>query len=320
MQGGRHTCKMGMTPTIARIQQVLILWTWTFALVWLWLWWPRSPGLAMSGMAVALFGFTGVLGIQFLMLLQVRRQDPAPRASGLDLCMAWLAECLYVARVFLWRQPFRWGAVCDQVAGPGDGRRGVVFVHGYGCNRGFWTPWLQRLERQGRKFVAVNLEPPFASIDEQARCLDQAVAKVRLASGRAPVLVCHSMGGLVARAWLRAQKERAGSACEETVVAHVITIGSPHAGTWLAKFGWTVDGRQMRADSPWLQSLAAQWQQYEGQDFTCWWSNADNMVMPPSTASLPGADNRLAHGLAHVQMAFDARVMNESLALIESLD
>ena len=42
----------------------------------------------------------------------------------------------------------------------------IVFVHGYVCNRGFWTPWMARCHRERRPFVAVNLEPPFASIDD----------------------------------------------------------------------------------------------------------------------------------------------------------
>lgn len=296
---------------MARLQQVMTLWTLVCVLAWLLFWWPHSRIIALVGVTIGLLGFSAVLGVEFLLVRQVHGQDRAPKASALELARAWLAECRVFLPVFAWRQPFRWRAVGDCLEGPRDGRCGVVFVHGFGCNRGFWMPWLLRLQAQGRKFVAVNLEPPFASIDEQARCLDAAAQQVRRATGRAPVLVCHSMGGLVARAWLRGPQADA---------AHVITIGSPHAGTWLARFGWTPNGRQMRTDSPWIQTLAAQWQPQDGRHFTCWWSNADNMVMPPATATLPGADNRMARGLGHVQMAFDQRVMNESLALIEAQD
>lgn len=305
---------------MARLQQVMTLWTLVCVLAWLLFWWPHSRIMALVGVTIGLLGFSFVLGVEFLMVRQVHGQDRAPKASALELARAWLGECRVFLPVFAWRQPFRWQVVADRLDGPLDGRRGVVFVHGFGCNRGFWAPWLLRLQAQGRKFVAVNLEPPFASIDEQARCLDAAVQQVRRATGRAPVLVCHSMGGLVARAWLRSQGNEQGAPHAQLPVAHVITIGSPHGGTWLAKFGWTTNGRQMRTDSPWIQALAAQWHPQDGRHFTCWWSNADNMVMPPATATLPGADNRMARGRGHVQMAFDARVLNDSLAVIAAQD
>lgn len=297
---------------MARLQQVLTLWTLVCVMAWLLFWWPHSRIMALVGVTFGLLGFSAVLALEFLMLRLVQGQDRAPKASGLELARAWLAECLVFLRVFAWYQPFRWRAVDDRLEGAAAGRRrGVVFVHGFGCNRGFWLPWMRRLQAQRRPFVAVNLEPPFASIDVQARCLDEAVERMRSATGRAPVLVCHSMGGLVARVWRRGR---------EAQVAHVITIGSPHAGTWLARFGWTANGRQMRTDSPWMQALAAQWRPHDGRHFTCWWSNTDNMVMPPAMATLPGADNRMVRGQGHVQMAFDPRVMDESLAVIAAQD
>ena len=51
--------------------------------------------------------------------------------------------------------------------------------------------------------------------------------------------------------------------------------------------------------------------------FTCWYSNTDNIVFPTSTAALPGADNRLVRGAAHVQMAFLPEVMTATLALLD---
>jgi hypothetical protein len=52
--------------------------------------------------------------------------------------------------------------------------------------------------------------------------------------------------------------------------------------------------------------------------FVCYYSNSDNIVMPASTACLPGADNRHMPGVAHVALALDPQVMAESLALIVS--
>jgi triacylglycerol esterase/lipase EstA (alpha/beta hydrolase family) len=52
------------------------------------------------------------------------------------------------------------------------------------------------------------------------------VRRVTQATGLPPVIVAHSMGGLATRAWLRAFSADAR-------VHRVITLGTPHGGTWL---------------------------------------------------------------------------------------
>jgi hypothetical protein len=42
--------------------------------------------------------------------------------------------------------------------------------------------------------------------------------------------------------------------------------------------------------------------------FTCFYSHCDNIVFPPSTATLPGADNRHVPGSAHVHLAAQPEV------------
>jgi triacylglycerol esterase/lipase EstA (alpha/beta hydrolase family) len=188
----------------------------------------------------------------------------------------------------------------------------VVFVHGFVCNRGFWTPWLARLAGGRHAFVAVNLEPVFGSIDAYAPIVEQAVARVTDASGLAPVLVCHSMGGLAARAWLR-------SGAHAARVHHVVTIATPHRGTWLARHSRLRNGRQMALGSDWLRQLEADVAGQPQPPFTCWYSNCDNVVFPASTATLPNADNRLVVGAAHVDLAFHPKVMDATLALLIGL-
>ncbi len=299
---------------LARLQQALTLWTMACALAWLALWWPHSTTLALSGFFMATLGYSIVLGIEFVLLTRIAQGDPAPRATPWLLVRAWAGETLMALRVFAWRQPFRWRAVPDLLTGPQvRARHGVVFLHGFVCNRGFWTPWLQPMRDEGRAFVAVNLEPVFGAIDACLPRVQEAVDRVRQATGRPPVLVCHSMGGLVARAWVRTQDD-------PQVVAHVVTIGSPHAGTWLARFSHLPNGRQMRPDSAWLQALREDWGPLHAARYTCWYSNCDNIVMPPSTATMPGADNRLVLGVAHVGLAFRPEVMQHTRALIDRLD
>ena len=188
--------------------------------------------------------------------------------------------------------------------------RGAVLVHGFVGNRGFWNPWLHELQASGRAFVAVTLEPAFGSIDHYVEIVDDAIARVVAATGQPPLLICHSMGGLAARAWLR---DSDGSR-----VHRFVTIATPHRGTWLAgRLGRTVNGREMRMGGEWLRKIQGERASTRQVPFTCWYSNCDNIVFPTSVATLPGADNRLVPGRAHVELAFDPQVMRETLALLE---
>jgi triacylglycerol esterase/lipase EstA (alpha/beta hydrolase family) len=183
-------------------------------------------------------------------------------------------------------------------------------VHGFLCNRGFWTPWLPLLRERGHAFVAVTLEPAFGSIDAYAPAIDAAVRRVAEATGRAPVVVGHSMGGLAARAWLRAVPDAAAR------VHRVVTLGTPHHGTWAAGGARSVNGRQMRLHGPWVQALRAQEPAEVAARCVCWYSNCDNVVYPPSAAMLAGADNRFIAGAAHVEMAFRPEVVRDCLELL----
>jgi pimeloyl-ACP methyl ester carboxylesterase len=302
---------MPSRSALARLQQATTLSLLFAALAWLGWRWRDSPALAIAGAVFILFFFSFVLAIEFVTMRYVSGGDPAPRPTWRELGRAWFSETIAALRVFAWRQPFRWREVPDQLAAePGQpARRGVVLVHGFVCNRGFWTPWMKALRARGHCFVAVNLEPVFGSIDAYVPIIEQAVEQVTHATGMPPILVCHSMGGLAARAWLCAAK--AGSR-----VDHVITIGSPHHGTWLAQFSHLKNGTQMQRRGDWLRCLEQQENAGDAARFTCWYTNCDNIVFPASTATLPGADNRLVRGVAHVELAFHPRVLRDSLALI----
>ncbi len=268
--------------------------------------------LAACGFLLIAFGYTLFLAIEFVMLRFVNKTDPAPQPTWPELVSAWLGETLTAPLVFCWRQPFRWNAVPDELGPPTalQGRRGVVFIHGFFCNRGIWMPWLERLRGSGHAFEAVNLEPVFGSIDDYAPQIEEAVLRVTAASGLPPMIVCHSMGGLAVRAWLKINRG-------DLRVHRVVTIGTPHRGTWLARFGHGHNTRQMRLLSEWHGQLDIDMPPDRHTRFTCWYSNCDNIVFPTSTATLPGADNRLVRGAAHVQLAFIPEVMTQTLAMLK---
>lgn len=314
-------------------QQALILGDWALALAWLWWQWPRSPGLALAGVAALLLVPAWSVALQFAcMCIAPRRglaEMPPVRAGA--LLRAWWVEVGLAYRIFNWRQPFRHNAVPDDLpterAAPGApaARAGVVLVHGYLCNRAFWQPWQRMLQARGIACIAVTLEPAWGPLDDCVPGLDAAVRRMTEATGRPPVLIGHSMGGLVIRAWLRSRGAVVGEGVSDAVAgqrlqslaARIITLGTPHQGTWIARFSHTVNGRQMRLDSDWLRQLAAHEPRALASRMSCWYSNCDNMVFPAIVATYPGADNRLVVDLAHVQMAFTPYVMQACIEQVE---
>ena len=300
--------------TLARILQAVTLAPLALAAAWFGSSRGLSPWIAAAPFAIVVVCYAGGLAFEFLLLRKVNRSDSVPQAGWFMLVRAWLVATVQGLRVFGWRQPFRWKAFPDLLA-PGTGprgRRGVVFLHGFFCNRGFWTPWLRRIAGGGHAFVALNLEPVFGSIDDYVPAIDRAVAALTRTTGLPPLLVCHSMGGLAARAWL-------GAGPHAARVHHVVTIGTPHGGTWLGRFSRFHSGRQMNLGSDWLRQLAEHAARQPQPAFTCWYSNCDNIVFPSSNGALAGAQNRLITGAAHVDLAFHPQVMRETLALLDSL-
>jgi triacylglycerol esterase/lipase EstA (alpha/beta hydrolase family) len=270
-----------------------------------WLLAGASALLLLAALGLALL-HVPLMALEFVLLRWLNRRDPAPPATTAELLRAWAAECWGALRVFGWHQPWRWRRHADHLPADAAGRRGLVLVHGFVCNRGLWNPWWPRLRQAGIPCIALNLEPVFGAIDRYAPLIDDAVRRMTQATGQPPLLVAHSMGGLAVRAWLCAQDVDAR-------IHGVVTIGSPHHGTWLARFGLAPNAQQMRWLSPWLQQLAAAEPAQRYRRFTCFWGHCDNIVFPASTAQLPGADNRHLRGHAHVHLLQHPQVLDTVL-------
>jgi triacylglycerol esterase/lipase EstA (alpha/beta hydrolase family) len=296
---------------VARTLQIILISVLGLSAIGLWWQWCQSALLALAWLSAGLLLYVVLIALSFLKARHFNRSDPAQQATMADWVGAWWAEVLAMSRVFFWQQAFAANQFPDQVkvAVGQPGRRGMVLVHGYLCNRGIWNPWLQRLTQDKRAFAAVSLEPVFTSIDDYAAQVEQAVKYVTAATGMAPLVVCHSMGGLAARAWLRS------GAGNDARVRHIVTIGTPHHGTKVVgRSGATPNAQQMVLNSDWLQQLALQEPPSRYANFTCFYSNCDSVVFPASTATLTGADNRLVAGAPHLAMAFNSAVMDTTFA------
>jgi triacylglycerol esterase/lipase EstA (alpha/beta hydrolase family) len=184
-----------------------------------------------------------------------------------------------------------------------DARIPVIVVHGYLSNRGTMSALVHALDDSGVGPVFVpSLPLIFAPIEEFAAHLDCVLDEVNAAT-RQPraILVCHSMGGLIARELLAAHGTGRLQA--------VITLGSPHHGTALAPLGTGANARQMRRGSEFLRGLELrEGESGPGCPFTSLYTVHDNLVAPQDSSCLPWARNVAFHGVGHLAMLQDARV------------
>lgn len=186
----------------------------------------------------------------------------------------------------------------------------VILVHGVMCNAGVWSTVAAACARAGIAPVyRLSYGPPLASIDDFAEQLAQLVARVRADTGAARVIVvAHSMGGLVVRAYL----QRGGGA----KVAQVITLGTPNRGSRFAGLMVGTCLAQMRPGSAWLAALPPE--APATPPFTALWSWHDSMVAPQLSCLLLGATNTALVGIGHNALLHDAGVTARVVALLRA--
>lgn len=264
--------------------------------------WLHSIGYAPLRVFAMAVGVAFILRLvvtlgPFLTVLMLRLHDDR-RVVGVGFIRAILGEYIAKSLSFTVWQPFEpWLMQADAEPQPGKNVP-VLLVHGYLCNRGSWLVMKRLLrERLPNPVYTINLEPPLSRIDDYVPQLEARVAQLVSGSGHANVhLVCHSMGGLVARAWLTRNQSW-------SKVASISMLGSPHHGTEMARAGIGRNVRQMVRGNPWLAAL-------EGEEaghspavpVISVHSENDNLVYPPESADLPWAANIRIEGVGHVQM------------------
>ncbi len=264
------------------------------------------PALVLVGLGVlAAFAVRFVIVLASFVVARLAPPVTAERVAeqGLWTCSAMVCrEAIATWVVFSVLQPLeRWLGTRAPGAGEMTPALPVLLIHGYMCNGAFWWSIIRHLRASGAtNLFTMNLEPAFAPVEHYVAQVRERVAVVRERCAADRVLiVAHSMGGLVARAYLRTPGASAH-------VAGLITLGSPHYGTVLAYFSPTPNARDMRPGSNFLERLAAS--ETHGVPITSIYSRDDNIVAPYDSACLEGVRNLGLNGVGHVYMSFSAAV------------
>lgn len=150
-------------------------------------------------------------------------------------------------------------------------QRTVVLVHGYLCNPGVFLPMAGHLRRQGVGRVMSFGYPSTKGVEHGAIAL-RSFLQQNVRGGEID-LVCHSLGGLVARTYL----QELGGARR---VDRCITLGTPHLGTYNAYWLATRVGREMRPGSTLLRRLQESQEALNEVNFLSVIAGSDNLVIP----------------------------------------
>lgn len=167
-------------------------------------------------------------------------------------------------------------------AGVADGHPPMVFVHGLGGGRGDFRPMAWYLRRMGRKRSYAIAFDTSQDLPGRAAALAEFVREIVEVTGEPQVdIIAHSMGGLIARLAIVDD----GLA---PLVKTLITMGTPHGGTYSARLGNSVVTRELRPDSPLIRRLAEKPLPPHLHVVT-FWSRGDLVILPPESAALAGS-------------------------------
>ncbi|WP_394204460.1 esterase/lipase family protein [Shewanella waksmanii] len=189
----------------------------------------------------------------------------------------------------------------------------IVLVHGI-FNTGIVMGRMKRaLQKYGHRCSTPTLSP-FDGRQGIAHAAEQLAQHIEQTYGNQPVvLIGFSMGGIVCRYYAQ-HMAISGS------ISHLITIASPHHGSYLAYLPYpSLAMQQLRPNSKLLQNLADNDHKLDGIVLCSYRTPVDFTIIPSRSSIWPAASNRLFWVPLHLTMVLSSAVI-EAIQQQLSLD
>lgn len=210
--------------------------------------------------------------------------------------------------------PLQRGLVIGDVEAAGTP---ILLVHGMIDNRSIFTLLRRGLRRRGfGTVVSINYSPLTADVRVAAAWLAQEVESLVAETGYERVhVVGHSLGGLIARYYVT----RLGG---DQRVHTLVTLGTPHGGTFNAYVLPSHLCRQLRPGSELMRELSAPVSGCRTR-FVSYWSDLDQLVFPQRNARMTHPDltvrNIAIHGTGHMSLPINGDVVHRISTMLAHL-
>ncbi len=195
----------------------------------------------------------------------------------------------------------------------------ILLVHGIVDNHTIFSPLERALRRRGFTDLS-SFDYGLLTSDVRATADDLAVAIEKLVeeSGSEKVhVIGHSLGGLITRYYV----QRMGG---HQRVHTVVTLGTPHQGTALARAGSLLPlVRQLRPDSDLIAELNESAPDCDTR-FLAFYSDLDQLIVPSRNARIEHPDlrarNVAVRGIGHMSLTNDGGIAFQIAAALAHLD
>lgn len=194
----------------------------------------------------------------------------------------------------------------------------ILMVHGMVDNRSIFTVLRRGLVRRGfGRIETINYSILTGDVREAAARLGEEVERLVEETGYERIhVIGHSLGGLIARYYVT----RLGG---DEHVHTLVTLGTPHQGSYLAYVWNNSLTRQLRPGSALLAELAGPVRDCKTR-FIVYASDLDQVVLPGSNSALHHRDlnvhNIALHGVGHMSLPVTSTVVHGISAALAHLD
>ncbi|XVX19409.1 esterase/lipase family protein [Actinomycetota bacterium] len=194
----------------------------------------------------------------------------------------------------------------------------ILLVHGMLDNQSIWALMRRGLRRRGFGLItSMNYSVLTRDVRTAAAQLAQEVERIVEETGYERIhIIAHSMGGLISRYYIT----RLGG---DEHVHTLVTLGTPHHGTYNA-YAWPSGvARQMRPNSALMRELMEPVPECDTR-FVVYWSDLDELVFPQYLGGLYHPDlevrNVRLHGVGHMTIPILGSVVHSITSTLAALD